>query len=112
MDLNRLWIVEATPVGCARWLVIADNEDDAEDAGEELESDITFRYDAYRPTIQDGKLLAYTDMRAEDEVIVADCEKDKEITLQELQLLIAEQHEQFLREERVRNNRQLLLPID
>ena len=111
LDPKRLWVVEVEAVGCTRWLVIADDEDQAKEAAEELERDVTFSYDAQPALIKDGKLLTHCNMGANDEVIIADGEKDDEITLQELRAMIAEWHRQQQRIDAERNNGQIDLPL-
>lgn len=106
-DPKRLWVVDIEPTGCTRWLVIADDEDEAKDAAECLETDITFTYDAQLAGIRDGALVTNTDMGSNDDVIVADLEKDEEISLHELRGVIAEWHKQQQREWAERNNGQL-----
>jgi hypothetical protein len=108
-DPKRLWVVDIEATGCTRWLVIADDEDDAKEAAEELEAAITFTYDARLASIRDGVLVTNTDMGSSDDVIVADSEKDEEISLHELRGVIAEWHKQQQREWAERNNGQLEL---
>jgi len=111
VDPTRLWVVEIEAIGCTRWLVIADDEDEAKEAAEELEEDIIFAYDAQPALIKDGKLLTHCNMGANDDVIIADPEKDDEISLQELRGAIKEWHQQRQREDAERNNGQLTMPL-
>jgi hypothetical protein len=110
-DPDRLWVVTLEATGCTTWLVIADNEGQAKDAAQELEADVSFSYDAQLASIRKGALASSTDMGANDDVIIADYDKDDEISLSELRAEIQEWYQQKQREYRERNNGQTELPL-
>jgi hypothetical protein len=108
---ERLWYVQAELVGPTSWLVIADSEEDAKDAAEELEMCTSIEWGAMPAGIKDGVLVSVTDMSGKDDVVIAHPEKDDEVTLSELLGLIAEWYQQKQREYRERNNGQTELPL-